>query len=57
MAAPSLPTRTRLGEHANPMSADVSRTRSINLTKNSQHFVRLGDVERLIALGYLQRLD
>lgn len=30
---------------------------SINLTKNSQFFVRQGDVERLIAQGYLQRLD
>lgn len=30
---------------------------SINLTKNSQFFVRLGDVEHLIAQGYLQRLD
>ena len=30
---------------------------SINLTKNSQFFVRIGDVERLIAQGYLQRLD
>lgn len=30
---------------------------SIRLTPNSQFFVRLGDVERLIAMGYLQRLD
>ena len=30
---------------------------SINLTKNSQFFVRQGDVERLVAQGYLQRLD
>ncbi|KAL9049801.1 MAG: hypothetical protein Q9162_007009, partial [Coniocarpon cinnabarinum] len=30
---------------------------SINLTKNSQFFVRQGDVERLIAQGYLQKLD
>ena len=30
---------------------------SINLTKNSQFFVRQGDVERLISQGYLQRLD
>lgn len=29
----------------------------INLTKNSQFFVRLGDVERLIAQGFLQRLN
>lgn len=34
-----------------------ARHRSINLTKNSQFFVRQGDVERLIAQGYLQRLD
>ncbi|XWW92592.1 hypothetical protein V2A60_000517 [Cordyceps javanica] len=30
---------------------------AINLTKNSQFFVRQGDVERLIAQGYLQKLD
>ncbi|EAS31562.2 PSF1 domain-containing protein [Coccidioides immitis RS] len=30
---------------------------SINLTKNSQFYVRLGDVEKLIAQGYLQRLS
>ncbi|KAH6674021.1 hypothetical protein F5X68DRAFT_174750 [Plectosphaerella plurivora] len=29
---------------------------SINLTKNSQFYVRQGDVERLIAQGYLQKL-
>lgn len=29
---------------------------AINLTKNSQFYVRLGDVERLIAQGFLQRL-
>ncbi|KAK4217626.1 hypothetical protein QBC37DRAFT_38757 [Rhypophila decipiens] len=29
---------------------------AINLTKNSQFFVRQGDVERLIAQGYLQKL-
>lgn len=29
---------------------------SITLTKNSQFYVRQGDVERLIAQGYLQRL-
>jgi GINS complex subunit 1 len=29
---------------------------AINLTKNSQFFVRHGDVERLIAQGFLQRL-
>ncbi|KAF8419712.1 hypothetical protein EV426DRAFT_269998 [Tirmania nivea] len=30
---------------------------AINLTKNSQFFVRHGDVERLIAQGFLQRLS
>lgn len=30
---------------------------SINLTKNSQFYVRLADVERLIAHGFLQRLS
>lgn len=30
--------------------------RAINLTKNSQFYVRQGDVERLIAQGYLQKL-
>ncbi|KAL1953633.1 hypothetical protein VTO42DRAFT_2419 [Malbranchea cinnamomea] len=30
---------------------------SINLTKNSQFYVRLADVDRLIAQGYLQRLS
>ncbi|EED24299.1 PSF1 domain protein [Talaromyces stipitatus ATCC 10500] len=30
---------------------------AINLTKNSQFYVRQGDVERLIAQGYLQRLN
>lgn len=31
--------------------------RSINLTKNSQFYVKLADVERLIAQGYLQKLS
>lgn len=30
--------------------------RAITLTKNSQFYVRQGDVERLIQQGYLQRL-
>ena len=30
--------------------------RAITLKKNSQFYVRQGDVERLIAQGYLQRL-
>jgi hypothetical protein len=32
-------------------------SRAINLTKNSQFYVRHGDVERLIAQGFLQRLS
>lgn len=32
-------------------------SRSITLTKNSQFYVRQGDVERLIAQGYLQKLS
>jgi GINS complex subunit 1 len=31
--------------------------RVINLTKNSQLYVRHGDVERLIAQGFLERLS
>lgn len=30
---------------------------AITLTKNSQFYVRQGDVERLIAQGYLQKLS
>ena len=37
------------------VSADAEY-RAINLTKNSQFYVRQGDVERLIAQGYLQKL-
>ena len=36
--------------------ADV-RDSTINLTKNSQFYVRQGDVERLITQGYLQKLS
>jgi len=32
-------------------------TRAITLSKNSQFYVRQGDVERLIAQGYLQKLS
>lgn len=32
-------------------------TRAITLTKNSQFYVRQGDVERLIAQGFLQKLS
>jgi GINS complex subunit 1 len=34
----------------------TAESRAINLTKNSQFYVRYGDVERLIAQGFLQRL-
>lgn len=37
--------------------AKLTPCRSITLTKNSQFYVRQGDVERLIAQGYLQRLS
>ena len=30
---------------------------AINLTKNSQFYIRQGDVERLIAQGFLQRIS
>lgn len=30
---------------------------AITLTKNSQFYVRQGDVERLVAQGYLQKLS
>lgn len=35
----------------------IWRSRAITLTKNSQFYVRQGDVERLIAQGYLQKLS
>lgn len=35
----------------------TNAVRAINLTKNSQFYVRQGDVERLIAQGYLQKLS
>ena len=38
------------------MDANADGDRSITLTKNSQFYVRQGDVERLIAQGYLQKL-
>lgn len=40
--------------HVKSMANDSSR--AITLTKNSQFYVRQGDVERLIQQGYLQRL-
>ena len=39
------------------LNANCLLRRAINLTKNSQFFVRQGDVERLIAQGYLQKLS
>lgn len=36
--------------------SSLTSTRVINLTKNSQLYVRQGDVERLIAQGFLERL-
>ena len=36
--------------------ASHKKHRAITLTKNSQFYVRQGDVERLIAQGYLQKL-
>lgn len=38
-------------------SSSTNSFRSITLTKNSQFYVRHGDVERLISQGYLQRLS
>lgn len=35
----------------------IEYRRTINLTKNSQFYVRQADVERLIAQGYLQKLS
>lgn len=35
----------------------LTNCRSMTLTKNSQFYVRHGDVERLIQQGYLQRLS
>jgi GINS complex subunit 1 len=43
-------------EH-NASVVGLIKCRSITLTKNSQFYVRQGDVERLIAQGYLQRLS
>lgn len=42
-----------LGEEIGTNELDF---RAIMLKKNSQFFVRHGDVERLIAQGYLQKL-
>lgn len=42
------------GPYKDLLTLDLS---AINLTKNSSHYVRQGDVERLIAQGYLQKLS
>ncbi len=42
---------------ATVMADSPSIYSSIVLSKNSQFYVRQGDVERLIAQGYLQRLS
>lgn len=62
-----MPGRSRLnmgmGHSTNVIREDASadltynRGSSIILTKNSQFYVRQGDVERLIAQGFLQRLS
>jgi len=44
-----------MGSGLGKLEANLVR-RAINLTKNSQFYVRQGDVERLIAQGYLQKL-
>ncbi len=38
------------------MNLPLTVSSTINLTKNSQFYVRQGDVERLIQQGYLQKL-
>jgi GINS complex subunit 1 len=43
--------------HTSRAAANVRVYRVINLTKNSQLYVRQGDVERLIAQGFLERLS
>lgn len=45
----------RFGHHS--ARGMLTMSRSITLTKNSQFYVRQGDVERLISQGYLQRLS
>lgn len=41
----------------NSVCSGLILIRAIMLAKNSQFFVRQGDVERLIAQGYLQKLS
>ena len=40
-----------------PITLNESIARVLTLSKNSQFYVRQGDVERLIAQGYLQKLN
>lgn len=47
----------KTGHPLNLVTISLIRFRAINLTKNSQFYVRQGDVERLIAQGFLQRLS
>jgi hypothetical protein len=48
-----------MGNYSPPILSDSSLTMgsAITLTKNSQFFVRQGDVERLISQGFLQKLN
>lgn len=39
------------------MECHADKYSSIILSKNSQHYVRRGDVERLVQQGYLQILS
>ncbi|OAR00806.1 hypothetical protein LLEC1_02698 [Akanthomyces lecanii] len=47
----------RVLKDAGEIQTEYGASSAINLTKNSQFYVRQGDVERLIAQGYLQKLD
>ena len=52
--------KQNMGKIGNPLNFEfisLIRVSAINLTKNSQFYVRQGDVERLIAQGFLQRLS
>ncbi|KAF5125662.1 DNA replication complex GINS protein PSF1 [Metarhizium anisopliae] len=46
----------RVLKDAGEIQTEYGDTSAITLTKNSQFYVRQGDVERLIAQGYLQKL-
>lgn len=46
-----------IGHRVGSGGTNAQAVRAITLTKNSQFFVRQGDVERLIAQGYLQKLS